>query len=75
MHASGKMKVGYFTQYQVEELATDATPLEHMTRAMEGQTPGRGARAARAVRLLGQPGDGRRSEASRAASARGWRWR
>jgi ATP-binding cassette subfamily F protein 3 len=40
MNASGKMKVGYFTQYQVEELATDATPLEHMTRAMEGHTPG-----------------------------------
>jgi ATP-binding cassette subfamily F protein 3 len=34
------MKVGYFTQYQVEELASDATPLEHMTRAMEGKTPG-----------------------------------
>ena len=40
MNASGKMKVGYFTQYQVEELASDATPLEHMTRAMEGQAPG-----------------------------------
>ncbi|WP_336981331.1 ABC-F family ATP-binding cassette domain-containing protein [Altererythrobacter fulvus] len=40
MHASGRMKVGYFTQYQVEELATDATPLEHMTRAMEGLSPG-----------------------------------
>jgi ATP-binding cassette subfamily F protein 3 len=40
MHASGKMKVGYFTQYQVEELAADATPLEHMTRAMAGHTPG-----------------------------------
>ena len=39
MHASGKMKVGYFTQYQVEELATDGTPLDHMTRAMEGQSP------------------------------------
>ncbi|MBO9498863.1 MAG: ABC-F family ATP-binding cassette domain-containing protein [Novosphingobium sp.] len=39
MHASGKMKVGYFTQYQVEELATDGTPLEHMTRAMEGASP------------------------------------
>ncbi|TCJ41421.1 ATP-binding cassette domain-containing protein [Parafrankia sp. BMG5.11] len=39
MQASGKMKVGYFTQYQVEELASDATPLEHMTRAMEGKTP------------------------------------
>ena len=40
MHSSGKMKVGYFTQYQVEELASDGTPLEHMTRAMKGATPG-----------------------------------
>ncbi|MBV1916672.1 MAG: ABC-F family ATP-binding cassette domain-containing protein [Sphingomonadaceae bacterium] len=37
VHASGKMKTGYFTQYQVEELAGDATPLEHMTRVMEGK--------------------------------------
>src|SRR6187549_3613272 len=40
MQASGRMKVGYFTQYQVEELASDDTPLEHMTRAMKGSTPG-----------------------------------
>src|SRR5688572_11610150 len=40
MNASAKMQVGYFTQYQVEELATDDTPLEHMTRAMKGATPG-----------------------------------
>jgi ATP-binding cassette subfamily F protein 3 len=40
MNASGKMQVGYFTQYQVEELASDATPLEHMTRAMDGKSPG-----------------------------------
>ena len=40
MHASGKMKVGYFTQYQVEELHGDDTPLQHMTRAMKGTTPG-----------------------------------
>ncbi len=38
--ASGKMKVGYFTQYQVEELDTNDTPLEHMTRVMKGATPG-----------------------------------
>ncbi|MEA1012965.1 ABC-F family ATP-binding cassette domain-containing protein [Sphingosinicella sp. LY1275] len=38
--ASGKMKVGYFTQYQVEELDRDDTPLEHMTRVMKGATPG-----------------------------------
>nr|WP_294847179.1 ABC-F family ATP-binding cassette domain-containing protein [uncultured Sphingomonas sp.] len=39
VHASGKMKVGYFTQYQVEELHGDDTPLQHMSRAMEGKTP------------------------------------
>ncbi len=40
MTASGKMRVGYFTQYQVEELDTRDTPLEHMTRQMRGATPG-----------------------------------
>ncbi|MEO0062745.1 MAG: hypothetical protein RLZZ08_1305 [Pseudomonadota bacterium] len=40
MAASGKLKTGYFTQYQVEELQADATPLELMTRAMDGNTPG-----------------------------------
>ena len=39
MNASGKMRVGYFTQYQVEELDSDDTPLEHMTRMMKGKTP------------------------------------
>ncbi len=39
MNASGRMQVGYFTQYQVEELASDATPLDHMSRAMEGKSP------------------------------------
>lgn len=39
MTASGKMRVGYFTQYQVEELDTDDTPLEHMTRMMKGASP------------------------------------
>jgi len=38
--ASGKMRVGYFTQYQVEELDGDDTPLQHMARAMSGSTPG-----------------------------------
>ena len=40
MNASGKMKVGYFTQYQVEELDGDDTPLEHMTRKMSDKAPG-----------------------------------
>ncbi len=39
MNASGRMRIGYFTQYQVEELAGDATPLVHMQRAMPGATP------------------------------------
>ncbi|PZU11745.1 ABC-F family ATP-binding cassette domain-containing protein [Sphingomonas sp.] len=39
MNASGKMKVGYFTQYQVEELDSHDTPLAHMTRVMKGKTP------------------------------------
>ncbi len=38
--ASGKLKVGYFTQYQVEELDGDATPVLMMSRAMKGATPG-----------------------------------
>ena len=40
MNASGKMRVGYFTQYQVEELDVDDTPLQHMTVQMKGATPG-----------------------------------
>jgi ATP-binding cassette subfamily F protein 3 len=39
MAASGKMRVGYFTQYQVEELDPADTPLAHMTRAMGNATP------------------------------------
>ena len=40
MASSPKMNVGYFTQYQVEELDTGDTPLEHMTRQMKGATQG-----------------------------------
>ncbi|MGP1282222.1 MAG: ribosomal protection-like ABC-F family protein [Parasphingopyxis sp.] len=36
----GKTRVGYFTQYQVEELDGDDTPLDHMTRAMPEAKPG-----------------------------------
>lgn len=39
MNASGRMKVGYFTQYQVEELDRTDTPLQHMSRLMKGATP------------------------------------
>ena len=40
MNASGKMRVGYFTQYQVEELDRSETPLQHMTQLMKGSAPG-----------------------------------
>ncbi len=40
MNASARMKVGYFTQYQVEELDRSETPLQHMTVLMKGATPG-----------------------------------
>jgi len=36
---SGKLSVGYFTQYQVEELDSDDTPLDHMTRLMPDAPP------------------------------------
>ena len=35
INASGKLRVGYFTQYQVEELDPAETPLQHMTRLMK----------------------------------------
>ena len=40
MNSSSKMRVGYFTQYQVEELDSDETPLQHMSVAMKGSSPG-----------------------------------
>src|SRR3546814_17670536 len=39
MAASGKMKVGYFTQYQAAALDTGDTPLEHMTRVQTCASP------------------------------------
>ena len=40
VNAPGRLKVGYFTQYQVEELAGEDTPLDLMNRAMEGAAQG-----------------------------------
>ncbi|HEX9932692.1 MAG TPA: ABC-F family ATP-binding cassette domain-containing protein [Allosphingosinicella sp.] len=39
MTAPGKLKVGYFTQYQVEELDGEANAIEHMSRLMKGASP------------------------------------
>ena len=40
VNAPGKLKVGYFTQYQVEELVGEDTPIDLMTRAMDGLSQG-----------------------------------
>ncbi|MDE0781404.1 MAG: ABC-F family ATP-binding cassette domain-containing protein [Alphaproteobacteria bacterium] len=40
MTSSGKLKVGYFAQHQVEELVADDTPLDHMSRLLKGSKPG-----------------------------------
>jgi ATP-binding cassette subfamily F protein 3 len=69
MQASTRMTVGYFTQYQVEELASGDTPLEHMTRAMTGATPGAvraqlgrfGFSGNRAITRVGQLSGGERA--------------
>ena len=37
--ASGKLKVGYFTQYQVEELDREATPFQMLARTMPQAAP------------------------------------
>ena len=67
--ASGKMRVGYFTQYQVEELDRYDTPLEHMTRNMKGASPGAvraqlgrfGFSGAKATTLVGKLSGGERA--------------
>lgn len=69
MFASGQLKVGYFTQYQVEELDGGDTPLEHMTRVMQGKTPGAvraqlgrfGFSGPRATQLVGKLSGGERA--------------
>ena len=69
MTASGKLRVGYFTQYQVEELDHDGTPLEHMSRLMPDAKPaavraqlGRfGFSGEKAVRAVGKMSGGERA--------------
>jgi ATP-binding cassette subfamily F protein 3 len=38
--ASGKLRVGYFAQHQIEELVPDETPLQHMERMLPEAKPG-----------------------------------
>jgi ATP-binding cassette subfamily F protein 3 len=72
MVTAGKLNIGYFTQYQVEELAGADTPLVHMARAMQGK-PESAARAAWPLRLFRPQATTAASQL--AASARAWRWR
>ena len=37
--ASGRLRVGYFSQHQVEELEPEDTPLQHMKRVLSAATP------------------------------------
>jgi ATP-binding cassette subfamily F protein 3 len=37
---SGKLRVGYFAQHQIEELVADETSLQHMERLLAGAKPG-----------------------------------
>ncbi|MCP5072158.1 MAG: ABC-F family ATP-binding cassette domain-containing protein [Rhodobacteraceae bacterium] len=39
--SSGKLRIGYFAQHQVDELHLDETPLQHIGRARPGQLPGK----------------------------------
>jgi ATP-binding cassette subfamily F protein 3 len=38
--ASGKLRVGYFAQHQIEELLPDETPLQHMQSLLPSASPG-----------------------------------
>jgi ATP-binding cassette subfamily F protein 3 len=38
--ASGKLRVGYFAQHQIEELVPEETPLQHMERMLPEAKPG-----------------------------------
>jgi len=41
MTKSGKLRVGYFAQHQVDELHLDETPLDHIRRLRPGEMPGK----------------------------------
>ena len=39
MQASGKLRVGYFAQHQIEDLVPEDTPLQHMSRVLPDAPP------------------------------------
>ena len=41
LHASSKLRIGYFAQHQVDELYLDETPIQHLRRLRPLETPGK----------------------------------
>lgn len=72
LHASSKLRIGYFAQHQVDELYLDETPIEHMRRLRPGETPGKirarlasgGLGADQADTLVGRLSGGQKSRLS-----------
>ncbi|MFT5000102.1 MAG: ATP-binding cassette subfamily F protein 3 [Planctomycetota bacterium] len=72
IHASSKLRIGYFAQHQVDELKLDETPIQHMRRLRPGETPGRlrsrlaagGLGAEQAETLVGKLSGGQKSRLS-----------
>jgi ATP-binding cassette, subfamily F, member 3 len=72
LHASSKLRIGYFAQHQVDELELDETPIQHMRRLRPGETPGKlrarlaagGLGAEQAETLVGKLSGGQKSRLS-----------
>ncbi|QGX98255.1 ABC transporter ATP-binding protein [Roseovarius faecimaris] len=72
MHATSKLRVGYFAQHQVDELHLDETPLDHIRRLRPTETPSRlrarlggfGVGAEQADTLVGKLSGGQKARLS-----------
>ena len=72
MHASSKLRVGYFAQHQVEELHLDETPIDHIRRLRPTEPPaklrarlgGFGIGAEQADTLVGKLSGGQKARLS-----------
>ena len=72
MTTSGKLRVGYFAQHQVDELHTDETPLDHIRRLRPDEAPARlrarlagfGIGAEQAETLVGRLSGGQKARLS-----------
>ncbi|MEX0338523.1 MAG: ABC-F family ATP-binding cassette domain-containing protein [Arenibacterium sp.] len=69
---SGKLRIGYFAQHQVDELHVDETPLDHLRRLRPAETPakwrarlaGFGLGAAQAETVVGRLSGGQKARLS-----------